>query len=147
MKKLAILLIVVILFALTGCAGIGDWSYKIGNNYELWHFNSKDICIIKVDSESGGTSVLTDYIKEFRYNERYLLLKAIKRERIEQYSTQMSMKKILEDVSKDEIDYYIIDMSKDKISKSLTLKEFEEFLEKIDTHDMNDWIVTYSLTP
>ena len=34
MKKLAILLIVVILFALTGCAGIGDWSYKIGNNYE-----------------------------------------------------------------------------------------------------------------
>ena len=72
MKKILIFsYIFVLTLCLTSCAGTGDWTYKLPNNYEVQHINSKDIVIKCVDSEEAS-EMIPSFVKEFSYDERYI---------------------------------------------------------------------------
>ena len=72
MRKILILVYVLALtLSLTSCAGTGDWSYKLPNNYEVWHINSTDVEIKCVDLEDEG-EMIPSFVKEFSYDERYV---------------------------------------------------------------------------
>jgi len=72
MRKIIMLsLVFVLILCLTSCAGLGDWTYKLPNNYEVWHVNSHDIVIKSVDLDNPGEKI-PSFVKEFSYDERYV---------------------------------------------------------------------------
>ena len=74
-KKLCYFVIVSALF-LTSCAGNGDWSYKLPNDFEVWHINSKEI-IIKYVGEDIVEANIPSFVKEFSYDDRYVFTRNI----------------------------------------------------------------------
>ena len=78
MRKIIIILsyIFVLNLCLTSCAGTGDWTYKLPNNYEVWHINSNEIVIKCVDLKDPGETI-PSFIKEFSYDERYVFSRNI----------------------------------------------------------------------
>lgn len=74
MRKLIMVLIFV--FSLTGCAGVNDWSYKLPNNYEVWRINSDEIVINNVSTHET-VSEIRGFLKEFSYDSRYVFTRNI----------------------------------------------------------------------
>ena len=77
MKRVLILtsLVVTILF-MSSCAGTGDWTYKLPNNYEVWHINSTEILIKCADLQNPGEKI-PSFVKEFSYDDRYVFSRNI----------------------------------------------------------------------
>ncbi len=78
MKKFFILLLIVVSFFLTSCAGLSDWSFELPNDYEVWHINSKEIKILYVEGNgNSGKEVIPSFVKEFAYDNRYVYTRNI----------------------------------------------------------------------
>lgn len=68
------MLIAVMCAFLASCAGLGDWSYKLPNGYEVQHINSDRILITYARSEIDAEGI-PSFIKEFSYDDRYVFSK------------------------------------------------------------------------
>lgn len=71
MKRISILIAFILMFFLTSCAGVSDWSYKLPNNYEVWRINSSDI-IVKYVGEEIVDAEIPSFVKEFSYDDKYV---------------------------------------------------------------------------
>ena len=74
MKRIVTILLVV--FSLTGCAGVSDWSYQLPNNYEVWRINSQEI-IIKNAITQNNIDAISGFVKEFSYDSRYVFTRNV----------------------------------------------------------------------
>lgn len=63
--------ILALILCLISCAGTNDWSYKLPNDYEVWHINSTDI-VIKYTGAESSCEGIPSFVKEFSYDERYV---------------------------------------------------------------------------
>ncbi len=84
---------------MSSCAGTGDWSYKLPNDYEVWHINSSEILIKCVDLENPGEKI-PSFVKEFSYDERYVFSRNIE---------DVSSNNILDEI------YYALDTVEKKV--------------------------------
>jgi len=65
------------IICLTSCAGTGDWTYRLPNDYEVRHIHSEKVLIEYADLSSDGEGI-PSFIKEFSYDERYVFTKNVK---------------------------------------------------------------------
>ncbi len=113
MKKY-IILFVAISILLTGCAGVGDWSYKLPNDYEVWKINSDEIIVKYVSDEIDNTQI-PSFVKEFAYDDRFVCTRNIS--------------SIIENDIFNEV-YYILD-TKEKVLYG-PFGNIDEFKKKLD---------------
>lgn len=101
MKKVLFIFIIslVMLLWLTSCAGTGDWTYRLPNDYEVWHVNSGEILIKSVNLENSGEKI-PSFVKEFSYNERYVFSRNVE---------EISKNNIFDEI------YYALDTQEKKV--------------------------------
>ncbi len=120
MRKILILTYIFALtLCLTSCAGTGDWSYKLPNNYEVWHINSTEIVIKCVDLENPGETI-PSFVKEFSYDERYVYSRNIE---------DISSNNVIEEI------YYALDTLERKVYGPFN--RIEELQKKTNEWDVN----------
>lgn len=78
-----IILFSIVIFSLAGVKQ-NDWYYKLNNNYEIWHINTKEIVLGKRD-DSILTDTIGDSITEFKYNEAFVIIKCFNNDNKEVY--------------------------------------------------------------
>lgn len=73
----------IIIFLLTSIKQ-NDWHYKLNNNYEIWHINTKETIIGKREKDIL-TTIIDDNIIEFKYNDNYVIIKCLNTNKKEIY--------------------------------------------------------------
>ena len=116
MKKYWITLFFVILCATTfmSCAGTGDWTYKLPNEYEVWRMNANEI-LVKYVGEEIGVVGIPSFVKEFAFNGQYVFTRNIS------------------DITENDIckeEYYILDTKERKLYDHIM--DFDEMKELAD---------------
>ncbi len=141
MKKfLQFISIVLLIIPLSACTsntityGVnnGDWSYKLPNNYEIWHLNSREIICGKRDVDNSLSNVISEnYILEFKYNERYVCLKCVEATR------DLSV-----EIDESNPSFYIIDTIENTIYETYTDTDFEDKIKAMSLVFNTNWIKT-----
>lgn len=110
----------------------GDWSYKLPNNYEIWHINSRKIICGKKDGKNSLSNIISEnYILEFNYNERYVCLKCV--EVTQDFSTE---------IDESNPNFYIIDTMEDAVYGAYTNADFEGKVKDMNLLFNSNWIKT-----
>lgn len=143
-KFFRVLMILFVILFCVSCAGAGDGDYTLVEGYDLVIFNSLDMRLQSpMLDRSMGDSKETDYIKEFKYNDKYIFLKSIRSSIIEDYYNSASTpKKVLENIPVDQIKFYVVNIEENIIYGSFTEEEFNKYVESIDKNNMTDWNLT-----
>lgn len=141
MKKYILVVIVVLcVFFISSCSATvfnsqinnNDWSYKLPNNYEIWHINSRKIVCGKRNNENSISTVVGQYVSEFCHNDKYVCLKCI------EVSDDLSDANDLADICY----YYIIDTLRDEICGPLTEQEYIKEVKSKNVTELSLWIKT-----
>lgn len=109
----------IIIFLLTSIKQ-NDWHYKLNNNYEIWHINTKETIIGKREKDIL-TTIIDDNIIEFKYNDNYVIIKCL-------------------NTSNKEI-YYIINIKDDTTYGPYTKEEYLSKEKELNIN-INTWIKT-----
>ena len=80
-------------------SGTLDWEYKLPNGYEMWRINSDEI-VIKDIKNSTNDIEIPSFIKEFSYDEQYVLTRNVR---------DISYNNIFDEV------YYVLDTKENKV--------------------------------
>ena len=113
-----IILLLIVIFSLAGVKQ-NDWYYKLNNNYEIWHINTKEIVLGKRD-DSILTDTIGDSITEFKYNETFVIIKSLNNNK--------------------EV-YYIVNMADDTTYGPYNKEEYQNKEKELNIN-INNWIKT-----
>ena len=145
MKKVSIFLVIVFIFTffLNSCSfnyednsenskiKNGDWAYKLPNEYEIWHINSRSIVCGKKKTTNSINTLIGGFISAFCYNKNIVVLQQV------DVPTDIS-----EPIDTSKPVYYIIDTINDKLYGPFTADEYEDKINEFKTNGLTDWIYT-----
>ena len=135
MKKLSILLLVCVL--LSGCAGLGDWSVPLVENYAIWRINGYEIVLVQEnDDGSGGQIVIDTYIYRVAWNEEFICV---------QRTDPPEKDKGLPIAP--EVDYYILRVSDGEVFGPYTAAEYKSQCEILGVSGLPNWVYVQDLRP
>jgi len=127
----ALLLLICVLFSLTGCPAIDDWYYDdLPGDYSVDRVNSKYICLC----DDSGTIHVDRFIIAFCYNTRFIGLKRVPITTNEDF--------VAEKVYKAEAEFYLVDSKTNRIYGPLTEEGYNNHLISRGVLDMCEWITT-----
>ncbi|MBQ8164471.1 MAG: DUF3997 domain-containing protein [Clostridia bacterium] len=113
-------------FSLDSQIGNNDWSYKLPNDYEIWHVNSRKIVCGKKASEHSLSNVGGDYVVEFCHNDQYICLKCA--DASEDFS---------KNIDETSYQFYIINTINDEVDGPLSEGEYFEKLENMSLNNLS----------
>lgn len=118
MKSKTILAVILLMltFSLTACAGAGDWTYDmLPGDYEVWRINSEEKVLGRRDGHALFHTI-DESISEFCYNDSFIAVKTAD-------------------------SYYVVRVKDDTVIGPLTEDEFNA----LHPGEMCDWISTDSM--
>lgn len=120
---------------LTSCPAVEDWSYSdLPNEYEIWHINTHDIALGKMDSEHVFRKTIDEYVTFFCYNTKYIGVQAV------YIDPALPYEEI--DIKALNPEYYLLDTAEEIVCGPYTEDEYLDQLEYIGIVDMCSWIAT-----
>lgn len=135
-SKAGIMLAVIgLIITLTSCPAVEDWSYSdLPNEYEIWHINTHDIALGKMDGEHVFRKTIDEYVTSFCYNTKYIGVQAVQIDPVLPY----------EEINIEALNpkYYLLDSAEDIVYGPYTENEYLEQLERIGIVDMCGWMAT-----
>ena len=102
-----------------------DWSFEIGQGYEVWHINSDTIVFGKKDGQYTLSTIVASYVSAFRYNEDYALVERLPEGR-----------------GSETKEYYIVDLMHGTVFGPLCESALETELSSHNIGVMCEWIYT-----
>ena len=133
-------MIIVVLLAcllLSGCAGLGDWSVPLVEDYAIWRINGYEIVLVQEDNDgSGGQIVIDTYLYRVTWNEEFICV---------QRTDPPEKDKGLPIVP--EVDYYILRVSDGEVFGPYTEAEYRDQCKVLDISDLPDWVYVSDLAP
>lgn len=65
------------IFTLTSCAGLGDYSIDLPDNFQVDRINEETIVISLIDESGIGSTVVPTKVDKVGWNEKYIIAKQI----------------------------------------------------------------------
>ena len=131
-KKILLLCLMLCCCVFMCSCTLGNWTYdKLPNDYEIWYFDSENIDLAKVHSNGNGGSIIIDgYISAFCYNDQYIGI------------IRISKEKTMDGTTESITEYYLINTSADEVFGPYELERYESYCEELGIEDMGEWINT-----
>lgn len=132
MKKLlfiSMFLCTLLAILLSGCAGLGDYSIRLTDNYEIWRMSGWNRHLVLRASETGGDSIIDSYVDQVTYDSEYIFVQ--KREMDPQQSPPIN-----EDSP---LSYYIIVLNGGEVIGPLTEGEFSNWYSSLGRANELQW--------
>lgn len=142
MKKIyKVLIIFFLIFLFTGCAAITDGTYIITEDYYISAYAASDHRLeSNILDRNESDSKTNDFVKEYRYNDKYIFLKIIRKELFDSYRKEYNtVRRAVKNIPEENIKYYIVNLNENKMYGSYSLEEFKEKIEDIDQTNMTEW--------
>ena len=134
-RMIVVFLLVCLL--LCGCAGVGDWSAPLVEDYAIWRLNGYEIVLVEEHSGgSGGQIVIGTYLYRVTWNEAYICA---------QKTDPPEERKGLPIVP--EVDYYILRVSDGEVFGPYTAAEYQSKCKELEITDLPEWVYVQDLRP
>ena len=122
---------------LSGCAGLGDWSATLVEDYAIWRINGVTVVLVKEDADgNSGRTVVDSYIYRVTWNEDFICV-----QRTDPPETGGSLP------IRPEVSYYILRVSDGEVFGPYTAEEYQARCEALDVSDLPDWTYVRDLRP
>ncbi|MDO5521661.1 MAG: hypothetical protein Q4G58_14300 [bacterium] len=109
-------------FALTACAGMGDYELELINGYKVMRISAGDVLI----SNKNGETVIDGHVWKYCKSERYI-------------GAQQVAMDIENKADASNPTYYIIDTETDKVIMGMSQEEYTVYIEEHKILDLSDW--------
>lgn len=142
-KRYGLFLFLLLSLSLVGCAGMADYSYEVGDDYELWRTSAHEIHVIPKDGWQDKSEIIPAKVVRIAWDEQFVIAEQQLLQRRSSNDPTDSYKEPSEDFA-----YWILDttakkahgpfvdeevlkmeMERMKIPLTLKLKDVESFRE------------------
>ena len=133
------MVMVLLLFCLLlcGCAGMGDWSATLVEDYAIWRINRVTVALVKEDPDgNSGRTVVDSYIYRVTWNDQYICA---------QRTDPPEPGKELPIAP--EVDYFILRVHDGEVFGPYTAEEYRIKCTELAITDLPDWVYTSNLRP
>jgi len=143
-KKFWLLMIVIILLiSLPSCYmkerfyyafGSDDWDYtSLPGNYEIWRMNSRDIILVRIESNDSTSRIIERCIVAFCYNDSFIGVKQLE---INNDGT------VVQSSDSAVFSYYLVDVANDLLLGPYSEEEYYSQILACNAGPMCSWIST-----
>ena len=133
------MIMVLLLFCLLlcGCAGLGDWSATLVEDYAIWRINGYTLVLVKEhNGGSGGVIMIDNYVYRVTWNNQYIC------------AQRTDPPEINEELPiAPEVEYYILRVCDGAVFGPYTAAEYQSKCKELGITDLPDWIYTSNLRP
>lgn len=132
-RALACLLPVCLL--LSGCAGLGDWSAALVEDYAIWRINGYEIVLVREDADGRSAQTVVDsYIYRVAWNQEFICVQ------------QTTPPEIGESLPiEPEVDYYILRVSDGEVFGPYSAAEYKTQCEALGVSGLPHWMALSDL--
>jgi hypothetical protein len=115
-----VVLCCLLIFTLTGCAGVGDYDIDLGKGFKIIRISNDVIRISQEEVESVYRDFIPEKVTEANYDERFIIAKQLG------FKNDLSEKLVKKIPDESNISYWIIDKSNLQVFGPLSLDSFNE---------------------
>lgn len=124
----------IICLLLAGCAGAGDWSAPLVEDYALWRLSGNHICLVQ-ERDTGGADIIVDaLIYRVSWNEEFICV---------QQTTPLEAGEGLPIAP--EVDYYILRVEDGAAFGPFTAEDYKIQCRELGIGTLPDWIYAQDL--
>ncbi len=125
------LLCLFMIFILTSCAGMSDWSYdNLPGDYEVWRINSETVSLVQTENKVTGHSVVPSYVYAVSSTKDYVFAQRIESR----------------DADPKHPEYYVVPVGSDKAVGPFDASGFKEYCASIGIAEPTEWLDIYYLS-
>lgn len=136
LRRVAVLALVFVSFALTSACGAQDWIYdELPDPYEIWRINSKNISLCSNSNHDGTAKVIVGpYISLFAYNNNFIFLQQI---------SALDNSEISDDLTPN---YYLLAVDGGELYGPMSQTDFDTTCTDLGIEELPPWIDTADIS-
>ena len=122
---------------LSGCAGLGDWSAPLIEDYAIWRLNGSHVVLVRERNGGSGAEPMVDaYVYRVTWNEEFICV-----QRTEPPEPGKDIPVM------PEVEYFILRVFDGEVFGPYTAAEYQTRCRNLGVSDLPEWRYTQDLRP